>query len=233
MTKRIIGYIRVSTDQQTESGLGLDSQKEQIEAYCTCYGYELIDIVVDAGKSARSLKGRDGLNSIINRDRSTFDGIAVSKLDRLTRSLRDLQFLLDGAFEELELHSVAEKFDTSSATGRMMLNMITTISQWEAETIGERTKAALAVKKPAARAKHSNINGRPPFGYQWIDGALVEEPSEYRVLSIMKELRSRGSSYPQIAAELKARGCKTKRGGDWFPSTVSKTLKRSEKVVIP
>lgn len=61
---------------------------------------------------------------------------------------------------------------------------------------------------------------RPPFGYQWIDGALVEEPSEYRVLEIMKELRSRGLSYAKISEELDARGCKTKRGGKWFTNTI-------------
>jgi DNA invertase Pin-like site-specific DNA recombinase len=241
MRKQVIGYIRVSTGHQAESGLGLSDQRQKIEAYCELYDLDLIEVIADEGCSGRSLKGRDGLNSLIERSLlGGFDGIVIAKLDRLTRSVRDLQTILDGLLSNVELHSVSEKIDTSSSTGRLILNVLTSVASWEAEVAGERTSAALNEKKRQAQTKESAeakeqgraarrvaVNGRPPFGYRWEAGKLVEVEAEQDILNTIKLLRESGLTYARIAEELGKSGHLTKRGGRWRAGSVRDILVRS------
>ena len=214
---RIVGYIRVSTDGQAERGLGLESQRHTIKSYCDIYNLDLVEIIVDEGLSAKSLN-RPGIQRAIEMTQNgEADGIICAKLDRLTRSIKDLHTLLDNVFSNTELHIVAEKVDTSTAAGRLILNVLCSVAEWEREAIGERTSAALQTKKRNAGNK---INGRPPFGYQWEEGQLIPNSSEYPILEVITELRSIGQTYAQIAAKLTEMGYMTKRGGNWTPMTV-------------
>ena len=170
--KNLIGYIRVSTNDQAESGLGLADQETKIRQYCEIYDLNLIDIIVDAGASAKNLN-RDGIQQVMTMASTPeIDGIIVAKLDRLTRSMRDLHTLLDSTFKSAELHSVCEKVDTSSASGRLVLNVLCSVAEWEREAIGERTSSALQAKKRAHNGE--SINGTAPYGQEWADGELVE-----------------------------------------------------------
>jgi len=108
--------------------------------------------------------------------------------------------------------SVAESLDTRSAAGRLVLNVMMSVAQWEREAIGERTREALRHKKAA-----NQRTGTVPFGYQvGADGrSLDENPNEQRVLSIIRECRAQGFTLRDIAEELNRQGINTRRGTAW------------------
>ena len=112
---KVIGYIRVSTEEQATNGQSLDAQRAKLEAYASLYDLELVDVVVDAGISAKSLK-RPGLRAVLTQlQRGKVEGLVIAKLDRLTRSVGDWQILIDGYFGEKagkQLFSVADSIDT-------------------------------------------------------------------------------------------------------------------------
>ena len=168
---KTVGYIRVSTDKQADRGVSLDAQAEKIRAMAVVQGGELIDIIVDGGESAKSLN-RPGMTRLLTLvDSGELQAVIVVKLDRLTRSVKDLCTLLE-RFERrgVALVSVAESLDTGSAAGRLVLNIMTAVSQWEREAIGERTRDALSHK----RGKGERV-GNLAFGYRLAgDGQHLE-----------------------------------------------------------
>src|SRR4051794_7553353 len=97
---RVIGYVRVSTDEQARDGVSLAAQIEKVGAYARLYDLELVDIVTDAGASAKTLDRPGFARVLAMLDAGEVDGVVVVKLDRLTRSVADLATLLDGYFGE-------------------------------------------------------------------------------------------------------------------------------------
>lgn len=214
---KAIGYIRVSTEKQAKHGMSIEVQRAKIEAYALAMDVELVDIIVDAGQSAKTLD-RPGLQQALNMlkgRKPQATAIVVAKLDRLTRSVKDLATLVDGLFsKKATLLSVADQIDTRTAAGRMILNMIGTIAQWERETIGERTKAAMQHKK----AQGQYTGGRVPFGFNLVDGQLVENAAEQFIIRRAQELRLLGQSFRKIAGALAKEGLFA-RLGQVFQST--------------
>src|ERR1043166_7218669 len=143
-----IGYARVSTDKQADQGVSIEAQTARVRAMATVQGAELLEVIVDAGQSAKNMDrpGLQRLLQLVNDGR--VKAVIVSKLDRLTRSVRDLGDLLD-LFEKkgVALVSVLELLDTSSASGRLVLRIMASVSEWEREAIGERTREALRHKR--------------------------------------------------------------------------------------
>jgi site-specific DNA recombinase len=139
--------------------------------------------------------------------------VIVAKLDRLTRSVRDLADLLE-RFERsgVALVSVSESLDTGTAAGRLVLNVMMSVAQWEREAIGERTREALRHKKTAGQRV-----GTVPYGYQLAaDGRTLEPNSdEQRALAVIRECRAAGFTLRQIADELNSQGHQTRRGTTW------------------
>lgn len=221
---RLIGYVRVSTDKQVDSGLSLDAQRKKLASYCELYGHVLVDVLEDAGASAKSID-RPALRTAMTRLKAgEADGLLVAKLDRLTRSVSDLCALVDTfASERRELLSVAEQIDTSTAGGRMVVNMLGVIGQWEREVIGERTRAALAELK-AGGVKL----GPAPLGWRHAEGrSVVVDPTEQAVVDRVLELHDQGLAVRAIAERLAAEGRPTKSGGRWHPTTVQRILARA------
>jgi len=220
---KAVGYLRVSTDEQARSGLGLEAQREKIEAYARLYDVELVAVLVDEGKSAKDTK-REGLQmALAMLKRGEAGGLLVAKLDRLTRSVRDLGDLLDEYFSEgaAALLSVAEQVDTRTAGGRLVLNVLGAVSQWERETIAERTRDALAMIQKSGR-----VLGSDGLGFKLVDGKRVPVKSEEATVARIKELRDTGASLRAIAHKLMIEGHKTKRGGVWAAATVAAVLNR-------
>jgi site-specific DNA recombinase len=125
MPTKAIGYVRVSTDKQADRGVSLDAQIEKIKAMSIVHDVELLDVLVDAGESAKDLD-RPGMVRILEMVQSRAVGmVIVAKLDRLTRSVKDLAVLLE-QFQRrgVSLVSVAESLDTGSASGRLVLNIM-------------------------------------------------------------------------------------------------------------
>lgn len=200
MTKTI-GYCRVSLDKQAERGLSLEAQREKLQAYSKVYDLELVEIIVDAGQSAKSLD-RPGLQKALKLLRAKkSQALVVAKLDRLTRSVRDLGELLEEHFApgKSDLMAVDMQIDTRTAAGRMILNILTSIGQWERETIGERTSAVMQLKK----SRGEFTGGAVPFGYKLgPDGKLLTNPVEQKAIAEALRLRVEGLSLRAIAAKL-------------------------------
>jgi site-specific DNA recombinase len=218
-----IGYLRVSTEGQAEKGVSLEAQEKKVRAMAEVQGAELTEIISDGGESAKSL-ARPGMARLLALvDAGKVDTVIIAKLDRLTRSVKDLAELLE-RFERknVSLVSVAESLDTRTAAGRLVLNVMASVSQWERETIGERTKDALAHKK----GKGERV-GTVPFGFQLaVDGVHLEEnPQEQEILHRIEELRAAGRTLREIAAELNRRGLPTRRGSAWRHEYVLNVLK--------
>src|SRR5215469_3222082 len=145
---KAVGYARVSTDKQADRGVSLDAQTEKIRAMAVVHSATLVDLIVDGGESAKSLIRRGMTRLLAMVEAGEVHTVLVAKLDRLTRSVKDLCTLLE-RFERrgVALVSVAESLDTGSAAGRLVLNIMTAVSQWEREAIGERTRDALHHKR--------------------------------------------------------------------------------------
>jgi len=221
---RTVAYLRVSTAWQAEHGVSLDAQRAKVEAYAALYDLDLVAVEVDAGASAKTL-ARPALCSALARlDSGEAEALLVVKLDRLTRSVRDLGELLDRYFGRNDgpaLLSVADQIDTRSAAGRLVLNVLASVSQWEREAIGERTATALAHKK----AKGERV-GAVPYGWALdVDGVhLAPFAAEQKAISLAAELRAAGLSLRKVGAELQRRGILTRNGRPWQAQQVKGLL---------
>src|SRR3954451_21906452 len=145
---RSIGDVRVSTERQADRGVSLEAQEAKIRAMATVQGADLIDVIVDGGESAKSMN-RPGLQKLLEMvHKGEVQAIIIAKLDRLTRSVKDLCSLLELLEKrKVALVSVAESLDTSTAAGRLVITIMGAVSQWEREAIGERTRDALRHKR--------------------------------------------------------------------------------------
>lgn len=196
----VIAYVRVSTDQQAEEGYSLEAQSAKLSSYADAYDLEIVALEVDAGLSACSLK-RPGLQRALAQLKDgRASGLLVVKLDRLTRNIRDLSDLVETYFKsgDCSLISVGEHIDTASASGRLVINILTVVSQWEREAIGERTSVVMQHMK----ANGQWTGGWPPFGYAAVDGALVEDAAEQEIIARVRALREQGMSLRRIAAAI-------------------------------
>jgi site-specific DNA recombinase len=225
---KIIGYARVSTEEQAREGVSLDSQKAKITGYCELYNHESLEIIVDAGQSAKTVN-REGMHRLIdmtNKRKPEIHGIVVYKLDRLFRNAEEaLRYTTTWDKKGIALHSVQEQLDTKSAMGRFFFTMMAAIAEMERNVISERTASALQFK----RKNGEKTGGDVPFGFNLIErgGKKALEPKEVeqKAIRLMKQLRAEGRSYREIATELEAKGIATKRGRSrWFPMTVKQTL---------
>jgi site-specific DNA recombinase len=220
---RAIAYLRVSTDKQADRGVSLEAQRAKLEAYATLYDLDLIATITDAGASAKTLE-REGLQQALAMlKQGDAEALVVAKLDRLTRSVVDLGRLVDTYFApgKAALLSVSEQIDTRSAAGRLVLNVLASVSQWEREAIGERTSAAMRHKQ----AQGEYIGGHAPYGYELAaDGTLVEHEGEQRVIREARALKAGGLSLRAIAKELARRGFKPRQGEAFAPMQISRMV---------
>jgi len=226
-TRRVLGYIRVSTEEQASSGLSLESQRQKLQQYCDLHDHDLVDVVVDAGESAKNLN-RPGMQRVIKAiDNKSVDVVLVVKLDRLTRSTRDLGDLLDRLNRRgVALAAVSESLDTSTASGRMVVNMIGVIAQWEREAIGERTSAALQAK----RRRGERYSGRSPYGWKYIDGRMVESNDEQRVIGMVESMKACDDRLTLLAISrcLADRGIFNRNGNPFSASSVKRIINAIE-----
>ena len=206
---RYLGLVRVSTDEQADTGHGLDAQDAQLRGEAERRGWDL-EIIRAPGRtgSRMSPELRDALDRLA---RGEADGLMVAKLDRLTRSVSMADDIIKAAERQGWNLVIADLgVDLSTSIGRMMARLVATFAEYERDLISERTRAGLA----AARRKGSRI-GRP---------ALV--PPEITALIITE--RRQGHSFDRIAADLTAAGHLSPEGRPtWQPSTVRRIFRRS------
>jgi DNA invertase Pin-like site-specific DNA recombinase len=219
--KATIAYVRVSTEDQATMGVSLDDQQGRLRAFSEAMAWDGLEVVVDAGESAKSLQ-RPGITTVLERvRRGEIARVIVTKLDRLTRSTRDLADLLDlFAKQGVSLVSIAESLDSGSAAGRLVVNMLGVVAQWEREAIAERTSTALSHKRRTGTAY-----GPTPFGFRRVGDTLVRDDCEQDALAEAVRLDRAGASYREIGRMLDDRGVRPHRGAAWHASSVRAVLR--------
>jgi DNA invertase Pin-like site-specific DNA recombinase len=208
MDERVIGYVRVSSEEQAQSGAGLEAQRAAILAEAERRGWHLVDVVEDAGFSGKSLR-RPGMTAVLDAvRRHQADALVVAKLDRLSRSLLDLAGLMETATREhWALIALDVNVDTSTPSGRAMANMMGVFAQLERDLIAQRTTDALRVKKSQGVRLGRDRAIPPP-----VAGRIRAE-------------RARGATLQSIADGLNADRVPTARGGRrWYASSIRSVL---------
>jgi site-specific DNA recombinase len=218
---KAIGYLRVSTEDQASNGVSLDAQRAKLEAYAMACDLELVEVIADPGWSGKTLD-RPGLRrALALLAKGEADALLVTKLDRLTRSVRDLGELLDGALHDAELLSVGDSIDTRSPGGRLVLNILASVAQWEREAIAQRVRDAMEHIKAQGRRV-----GGIPYGFVVAaDGTtLLPEPGEQAIIAQAVELREAGASLRAIAAALTEQGRLSRSGRAFLPAQISRMI---------
>ena len=208
---RVVGYVRVSTAEQADSGAGLAAQRAAIEDAVKRRGWVLVTILEDAGVSAKSTKGRTSLAAAIALiEAGGADALVVAKLDRLSRSMLDFASMMERARANGWAIVVLDvEFDMTSPTGELMANMLAAFAQFERRLIGQRTKDGLAQK----RAQGVQL-GRP------------RSTPDAVVRRVTREHEA-GASFGAIARGLNSDAIPTAQGGSrWYASTVKALLDR-------
>lgn len=206
----VLGYCRVSTAEQADSGAGLEAQRSAIRAEAERRGWELLAVHEDAGISGKATDNRPALTTALDAlGRREADALVVAKLDRLSRSMGDAIALLERSGREgWRLLALDLAVDTTTPQGEMIAHVMASFAQFERRLISQRTRDALAVR----RAQGVRL-GRPTS----IPAEVVE-----RIVA----LRSAGTTQAAIADRLNAEGVPTGRGGTcWRQSSIAKVLR--------
>src|SRR5919199_5615756 len=145
---QVLGYVRVSTEEQADSRAGLEAQRAAIVAECERRGWQLVDVIEDAGYSAKDLK-RPGIRAALEElERGGARALVVAKLDRLSRSMLDFTAVMAQAQKQgWALVALDCAVDTTTPAGEAMANVLATFAQFERRLISQRTREALAVKR--------------------------------------------------------------------------------------
>ena len=224
--KQAIGYVRVSTEQQANEGVSLEAQKAKIAAWCVTNGYELVNVFVDAGISGKSMDKRPGLQDAMKSLKKGMALVSYS-LSRLARSTKDALSIGETvAKRKADMVSLTEQIDTTTAAGKMMFQMLSVLAEFERNLIAERTTNALQHKKRTGQ-KYTN---KTPYGFEAIEGRLVQVQQEAEVVAEIQAARSSGNTLQSIADGLNGRNIPTKTGKLWAPATIHLLLKRSSLV---
>jgi DNA invertase Pin-like site-specific DNA recombinase len=223
----IIGYLRVSTKGQGESGLGLEAQQAAIESYARQHGSKIAGLYteVESGK----LADRPELAKALAHAKRNKGTLVVAKLDRLARNVEFLAHVLNAGTEFVACDN--------PAANRLTLHILAAVAEAEARAISERTKAALA----AYRARGGKLGGELPHCRNLTPEAIAkgrERSATARAKAAaeayadlapsMKQWRTEGMTLEGIAGKLNAEGHTTRRGRPWNPVQVARVLERAE-----
>lgn len=227
LTMKVVGYARVSTSKQEMDGCSLEMQAEKIRGYCSLNDIELVAIIEDRGISAKNITGRPGFQEALTRVYTgEADGLLVWKLDRGFRSTRDALTVAENLTKKgRALISITEKLDTSTAIGEFFFSLMASLSQMERKLIGERTTAAMQSKK----SKGERV-GQIPFGHKLSDDGvhLTKDATEQAIIALIRDLKTKGHSFREIARELNQSGRRTKKGADWTHVQISRLCKEAK-----
>jgi site-specific DNA recombinase len=219
---RVAAYVRVSTDEQVDKGNSLLEQRERLSAYCIAMGWEQPIFFEDDGYSAKDMRRPAAQEMIAKVKKNEFEVVITSKLDRMSRNLLDMLQLVKLLDEhECNYVSASEGFDTSTAVGRMVLQLLAAFAEFERERISERVKdnmLSLARNTDKALTK-------PSFGYDIMDGRFVINPKEAEIVELMAHLAEQGQGYRMIAKTLNDRGHVTKKGVPWDQVNVKRVIR--------
>lgn len=217
VTQPVVGYIRVSTDQQAAHGHSLAAQRSHISRWAEARDHRLICVYSDRGLSGKRADNRPGLQGALDRSCEVGGVLVATSLDRLARSTLDaikIAEQLRAAGAGLALTS--GEVDTTSPHGEFQFTLLAALGQLERRLIAKRTKDALAEKRRQGR-RWCRV---APYGYRWSEGMLEVEPREQGPLRRMRKLRAGGMSWRAIADRLNSDGVPARSGRSWVHTSV-------------
>lgn len=227
--KTAIAYIRVSTDKQATEGISLEAQESRIRSWCAENGYKLAQVFTDAGISgALSIAERDGLSDALAAVKKIkADALVVTKRDRLSRDYVEAG-LVDRECAKMKAKVIAtDAANNGDSPEEVLMRIIMdAFATHERLVIKMRTRAALQHKK----ATNQVYTNQTPYGFEAVEGRLVQVAQEAAVVAEIQAARSGGSTLQSIADGLNGRGIPTKTGKQWQPATIHLLLKRSRLV---
>lgn len=224
MKEKTAIYIRVSTEDQAKDGFSIHAQHEKLTKYADANEWIIGDYYVDDGISGKNLIDRPEVTRMLEDVKNgKINNVLIYKLDRLTRSMKDLIYLIE-FFESnnCTFNSQTEKIDTSNAVGRMFVKIIGIFAEFERENLAERV--AFGYEQKTREGNYTNTNG--VYGYDYIVGEKRLEINEAEAELVKKifELYIDGESYHRIAKKFNITNVPTKRGGHWSASTIKSII---------
>lgn len=218
-------YIRVSTEEQAKFGYSIKAQKEKLLNYALIKEWKIYDIYIDEGLSGKDLNRPKIIKLLKDIEDNKVNNVLVFKIDRLTRSTKDLINLIEFFQKKnCEFNSLTESIDTSSPTGRMFIKIIGLFAEFERETIAERIKLGLERK---VKEGYSICSSTVSYGYMKEKGNNIQKINKeesYIVKKIYKEYLN-GKSIKEIKNELITKNIKTKKDKEWTNKTIRDILK--------
>lgn len=217
-------YVRVSTMEQAIEGYSIPAQITTLKHYCTGFQHIVYKVYHDAGISGKSIKDRPGMMQLIeDAKENKFDAVLVWKLSRLSRSLLDLLSIVEILTQHnISFISYSEKFDTSTPTGKMLLQMLGSIAEFERNTIIENVKFGLNERFQQGYSKSSI-----PFGYIYKDKKAVIAPEYAEQIKYVFETYNNskdGNCITELADYLNLKGYRTRFNGLWTRQTIREML---------
>lgn len=189
-------YVRVSTQEQAQQGFSLNAQQEALENYAKALGYDIHKIYRDEGKSAKDMKRPDMIQMLKDAEEGKFSAIFIYKLDRFSRSIKDLILTIDKLKDwGIDFVSLQDRIETTSATGKLMFHIVGAFAEFERNIIGDRTKFGMQRK-----AKEGGFITKAPKGYKLVNKKLlIDEPEAEKVKEIFNTFLNQSISLTQLA----------------------------------
>ena len=211
-------YCRVSTEDQVREGYSLGEQLEKLKDLCKFRNYKVYGVYEDAGISAKDMDHRPEFKKMLEDVKNKKVNVIVSyKLDRLTRSVRDLETLISELEKyDCSLECAMDDINTSTANGRFFVRMLTVLSQLEIERVSERTKFGLV-----GAIKDGHIPVRKTLGFMRNNKKLIINPNESDIVLRIFDLYLKGNSYQRIANIFNKENVLNKK---WYDTTILKIL---------
>ena len=219
--KRLIGYVRVSSNISKLKGNSISNQINKVTNFCSLNDYELVDIIKDEGKSGMEYSKRDGYLELINKCKTdNIDGVVVYCLSRLGRKMKDIIDVMElFNSNNIEFYSVKENINNKDIMGKLMMNILMSFNEFEVDNIRERI---IDVKRN--NKENGLVYGKLMYGKDKDGKKLIDNLDEVKVISYMKTLRSKGWSYFRISDRLNEKNILGKSGGKWYGMSVSNVL---------
>lgn len=231
----VILYTRVSTEEQSSKGLSLDSQSRRLHDYAVSNSLCVVGEFSDPGKSGKNLK-RPGLQNALRMLREgQADTLVVTKLDRLTRSVRDWSSLSHSFFDKgKNVISLSEQIDMSTASGWFATLMFVGLAEMERRQVSERVTVQSNDRKKSGLRYCRSVYGYRTESFltgDKEDFRLIPCEDEQHVIQTMLDGLNRGLSFAGVAESLNNRGIKPPRGEQWYPMTVKRIVDRQTEMV--
>ncbi len=219
--KKLIGYVRVSSDISKQKGNSISNQISKVNDFCNLNDYELVDILKDEGKSGMEYSKRNGYIELIDRCKTeNINGVVVYCLSRLGRKMKDIIDVMElFNSNDIEFYSVKENINNKDIMGKLMMNILMSFNEFEVDNIRERI---IDVKRN--NKENGLVYGKLMYGKDKDGKKLIDNVDEVRVISYMKTLRSKGWSYFRISDRLNEKNILGKSGGKWYGMSVSNVL---------